>query len=284
MRIAVAIKWVDIRPGVDPVTGAVHDDGRSAGASPADQAALEWGLRLAEAWAANARDPAATGAEVVAVTAGPVGAEAVLREALAAGATGAVRVDLDDAAPSEAVAAALAAALTLVDLVCCGDWSMDRGSGSVPAYLAAHRGAAQALGLTGLDVSGVARGELGAVRRLDRGRREHLVVPTPAVLSFEGGSARLRRAPLTGVLAARTAAIVVVRPAPFLPTGVRVERHQAYRPRARVRPAPDAASPRDRILAITGAGGDRDPPRLVRAEPEAAAAEILEQLRLWGYR
>ena len=57
---------------------------RAAGASDADQAALEWALRAAEAW----------GAEVLAVTAGPPAAEAVLRHALAAGAARAVRVDV----------------------------------------------------------------------------------------------------------------------------------------------------------------------------------------------
>ena len=40
-----ACKWLDRRPEVDPLTGAVHDDQRSAGASDADQAALERALR-----------------------------------------------------------------------------------------------------------------------------------------------------------------------------------------------------------------------------------------------
>lgn len=48
--IAVCMKWVDHRPSVDRLTGAVSTDPRSSGPSEADQAALEWGLRLASAW------------------------------------------------------------------------------------------------------------------------------------------------------------------------------------------------------------------------------------------
>ena len=104
---------------------------------------------------------------------GPPAADAVLREALAAGATGAVRVDLAADAPSEAVAAALAAAPGRRAASCwCGDLSADRGSGSVPAYLAARLGAAQALGLVAVELG--PPGSIAALRRLDGGRRERL--------------------------------------------------------------------------------------------------------------
>ena len=45
------MKWVDRRPEVDPLTGAVHTDARTSGPSDADEAALEWALRIGEAWA-----------------------------------------------------------------------------------------------------------------------------------------------------------------------------------------------------------------------------------------
>ena len=47
-RIGVAIKFVPLRVEVNPLTGAVSADDRLSGASPADEAALEFGLRLAE--------------------------------------------------------------------------------------------------------------------------------------------------------------------------------------------------------------------------------------------
>ena len=92
--IAVCLKLVDRRPELDP-TGTVHSpDDRFAGVSAADQAALELALRCADAWEA----------EVVAVTAGPAGAERILRDAIAAGATRAVRVDVPAGTPSDVVA------------------------------------------------------------------------------------------------------------------------------------------------------------------------------------
>ena len=278
-RIGVALKWVDLRPEVDPLSGSVHDDGHSMGCSPADRAALEWALVLAERWSAD----------VTVATVGPVGAEALLRDAVAAGATEAVRVEASGDEPSERVAAALADVFAGADLVCCGDYSPDRGSGSVPAYLAAHLGAAQALGLVQIDptagdpADGAA---LTVTRRLDGGRREILSVPVPAVLSVEGSSAELRRAGLSAVLAAREVEIDV-RPGAAATaawgTVVRVTAVTPYRPRAQVLPAPSPElDVRDRVLALTGALTERTPPRTVHADPVEAADLVLEQLRAWG--
>lgn len=272
--IGVCLKWVERRPEVDPLTGEVATDPRTSGASPADQAALEWALRLASAWDDR----------VVAVTAGRPDAEPVLREALAAGADRAVRVDLPGDAASDVVAAGLAGALddagadAGATAVVCGDWSLDRGSGAVPAYLAARLGAAQALGLVDLD-PGVP-GRVGAERRLDGGRRERVAVSAPMVLSVEG-RVRLRRAGLDGVLRARDAPIEV-RPGP--PVRVLVPlRTGPYRPRARVLPPPGGGSVRERILALTGALVDRTPPERVVLDPASAADRVLAQLRAWGY-
>ncbi|HEY2430823.1 MAG TPA: mycofactocin-associated electron transfer flavoprotein beta subunit [Acidimicrobiales bacterium] len=268
--IAACLKWVDRRPEVDPLTGAVHTDARMSGPSDADEAALEWALRLGEA----------RRQDVVAVTAGPPAAEAVLREALAAGATGAVRVGVADGAPSEEVARALAAGLGgRPDVVVCGVWSLDRGSGAVPAFLAAELGAAQALGLISLTIGA----GLAAERRLDGGRRERLAVPTPAVLSVEGGSARLRRAPVGSVIAATRAPIRTVAFPASPPPHPPVTTHP-FRPRARVLPGPNASlSARERILALTGALREHEPAQTQFLDPPAAAAEIIERLRAWGY-
>src|SRR5207344_3285159 len=89
--IAACLKWVDRRPQVDPLDAHVSTDARTAGMSAADAAALEWALRAGAAW----------GQPVLAVTAGPAEADTVLREALAAGASRAIRVDLDVSADSD---------------------------------------------------------------------------------------------------------------------------------------------------------------------------------------
>ena len=271
--IAVALKWVDLRPEIDPLSGAVHDDERVFGTSAADQAALEWALRLGEAW----------DRPVVAVTAGPRRAEQCVRDALAAGAARALHIDLPADAASDAVAGAIADVVTDASLVLCGDWSVDRGSGSVPALIAAHLGVPQALGLVRLEI-GDAPGRATVTRRLDHGRREVLAVDGTAVLSFEGASAELRRAALSSVLAAKRAPVEQVAGVTGGDHRVRLIHRGPYRPRASARPAPSAdLGPRERILALTGALVDRTPPRTVVAEPAEAADLILDQLRTWGY-
>lgn len=280
--IAVAMKWVPLHVEVDPITGSVDADARFAGASAADRAALEWGLSLAEA----------TGGQVVVATAGPADAESVLRDALACGARRAVRVDAPPGAASDVVAGVLAGALGVADLTFAGDHSLDRGSGSVPGFLAAELGCAQALGLVRVELDpgdGGAGTDGGSVtvratRRLDHGRREVLRVTGPAVLSFEGGTAELRRAPLAAVLAARSTPIEVVPWSGGAEPRVRITRRAPYRPRPRALPAPAAdLTPRERVLSLTGALVERTPPQTVVADTDEAATLILDQLRAWGY-
>jgi electron transfer flavoprotein beta subunit len=50
-----------------------------------------------------------------------------------------------------------------------------------------------------------------------------------------------------------------------------------------VLPPPAGASPRERILDLTGALVDRTPPEQVVLDPASAADRILSQLRTWGY-
>jgi electron transfer flavoprotein beta subunit len=274
--VGVALKWQARRTLVDPLTGAVRAQ-ELHGASEADLAALEWGLRLAER----------TGGEVLAVCAGPRAAETLLREALAAGAARALLVEgvPEHASPARA-ASALAAVLGESDLVVCGVHGLDEGSGAVPAALAAELGAAQALGLVTLELEGDGdqEGELIVVRRLSGGWRERLRVRAPAVLSVEGASAQLRRASLPATLAAGRASVEHHRAAPAEAAEPPRERLRD-RPRPRILDAPDPALPaHDRILALTGAGGDGDSGarELVEGqEPAAAARRVLAALRRW---
>ncbi|MGC9960494.1 MAG: mycofactocin-associated electron transfer flavoprotein beta subunit [Acidimicrobiales bacterium] len=243
LLVVACMKRVELRAGVDPLTGTVIADRASAGPSRSDEAALEWALRIAER----------TGGEAVALTAGDADAEDVLRGAIAAGAERAVRVPLAASAPSAAAADALSAGVQrLVEVrgstgfvVCCGDASVDHGSGSVPAFLAARLGAVQALGLvavaigrsteateprggsggdgSGADgsggagsaprasaVSGAPTVVLEVERRLDGGRRERLALRPPCVISVEAVTARLRRATLGRALSATHAEIEVL--------------------------------------------------------------------------
>lgn len=273
--IAACLKWVDQRPEPGTALASIAPDERFAGVSAADQAGLEWALRQRER----------IGGEVVAVTVGPAAAEAVLRDAVAAGADRGIRVDLPFGAPSRAVATALAGVLAAAATIWCGDASFDRGTGSVPAFLAHDLGIAQALGLVAIELPVGAAGDpagaiIGALRRLDGGRRERLRISGPAVLSVEGSTAMLRRASLRGMLDSPTIERVS---APGVAAMHPLE-SRPFRPRPRVLAAPVGATALDRVRALTSAGAATAAHgESVTLEPAAAAERILAALREWGY-
>lgn len=276
--ILVCLKWVSLRPEIDPLTGEVETDARWSGVSTADQAALELGLEFATT----------RGTTVLALTVGGPESEPALHDALAVGATSAVRIDTPTGMASEAVAEHLAQYIHslgphTIDLILCGDWSADRGSGSVPVYLAEALGLDDACGL--VSVTAESPEVLRVERRLDGGRREKLRISVPAVVSVEGVAARLRRASLQGILRAKTQPVEVWRPRqPVISHTSDPIRTGPYRPPARVLDGPDTSlPPLRRVEILTGAFNERTPPRALVLEPEAAADAILEQLASWGY-
>ncbi|RKT87081.1 electron transfer flavoprotein beta subunit [Saccharopolyspora antimicrobica] len=264
MQIVAALSWSWQRIEVDPLIGSLTTDHR--GPNAAELAALEHALRLAEELDGH----------VVAMTVGPPEADEVLRTALAAGAHEAIRVECDTAPDArwlasngaETARAITTALRTTPDLVLCGDRSSDGATGTTPAFIAARLGAAQALGVVKLETEG--RTVL-AHRRLDGGRREVLRLPTPAVISVEGGI-RLRRASLPAVLAAQRA------PIPSVPFDTRrgpTVSARPRRPRPRELPPPTAATAHHRILELTGALVERTPPAIVGPLPAPEAADVL---------
>ena len=197
-------------------------------------------------------------ARCVAVTAGPhARRRASCATRSAAGADRAVRVDLDPtSARATIVAAALAAGVSAdATSSAAATISLDRGSGSVPAFLAAQLGAAQALGPGGRRRSTPRPGVVTATRRLDGGRRERLRGRRPGRALGRGGDRRLRRArSAAGWRRGERPSTCRPRPAASTPAGLP---HGAP---ARTGPAPGCSprrvrtlDARDRILALTGA-------------------------------
>jgi electron transfer flavoprotein beta subunit len=124
--------------------------------------------------------------------------------------------------------------------------------------------------------------DLIAERRLDYGRRERMRVPLPAVCSVEGAGVRLRRASLPASLAAAGATIPLAE-VPVAASRVRVVRARPARPRPRHLPSP-TGSPRERLLALTGALLSHEPPVVVGPVGAAEAAdELLDFLVRHGY-
>ena len=81
--VVVCLAPADLRPEVDPLTGAVRANFRDRGPNSSELAALEHALRLGEKW----------DAQVVAASVAPAEADDMLRDALAVGATQALRVE-----------------------------------------------------------------------------------------------------------------------------------------------------------------------------------------------
>jgi electron transfer flavoprotein beta subunit len=248
------------------LTGSVRTEPKAGGPSAADECALAHALRIAGS------------DRCVAVTAGPPAAEDLLRDALAAGASDALRVD--DAGANTATALAMGIrTLGKPDVIVCGDHSLDHGTGATPALLAHAFDAAQALGLLEL---GMSDHGLTGLRRLDGGRRERLAIPLPAVCSVEPTGLRPPRAALPAVLAARAAPIPVVS-VDSGPSPVRESDPRPYRPRPTHLGAPTGTA-HHRVLALTGALTERTPPRVVRPASAADAAdELLDFLRKHGF-
>ncbi len=282
--IAVCLKWVDHRPEFDEYGAPSSPDARFAGVSAADQAALEWALRCRDAWSRNgsgARPGAGSEAhsEVVAITVGPLAADAILNDALVAGADRAIRVDMPFGTASRVVAACIAPLVAHASVVLCGDYSPDRGTGSVPAFLAHELGFAQALGLIAIELRSPA--DTTALRRLDGGRRERLAMLSPIVASVEGSTARLRRGSLRSLLGTKHIEILPG-VAPIAPESV-VSLARPYRPRPRALTAPAGTTALDRVRAITEANTSAGHGETVVLEPSDAAERVLAALREWGY-
>jgi electron transfer flavoprotein beta subunit len=282
--IVAALGWSWLDAEVDPLTGAVSASPRDRGAGRADLAALEHALRLAERWQA----------QVVAATVGPEEADAMLRDALAAGAAEALRVEPASRTPglrpallvggpdaAGALAAALIQRYGVPDLVLCGDRSPDRGNGSFPAFLAGALDTAQALGVVRIEPTD--DGKLRVHRRLDGGRREVLLLSRPAVVSVEAAGVRLRRAGLPATLASGHAVIPVASAPTAAAHRVRVLGTHPYRPRPRELPGPSGSALR-RMLELTGALTERTPPTVLGPLSAGQAAdELLGYLRRRGY-
>jgi electron transfer flavoprotein beta subunit len=258
MTVYACLKWIT----------PPDEDARFGGLSPADRSALELALRIGEV----------LGESVTALTVGGASSDAGLREALSCGASKAVRADTTVTPSSIEVAKALASMATNASFVCCGDYSLDRGSGSVPVFLAAELSARQACGLVEVAVTTTG---LDALRRLDGGRRERVRIAAPAVVSTEGATAPLRRAPLPAVLAARSARIEV---RPIDVVGEPPATTSAYRPRARVLAGPQGATALERVMGIVAADSSkRGRSDAVALDPQAAVDRIIDSLHTWGY-
>jgi electron transfer flavoprotein beta subunit len=187
MRVAVCVaRVVDTGEPLRVRSGqaALEEEGLRHVLSPADEHALEEGLRLKD------RFPEC---RVTAISMGPPESESVLRRCLALGADETLLLWDEAFRGSDTLATAriLAAAIRRVgaDLVLCGKRASDGDTGQVGAQLAELLDLPAVTSVVRLEVRD---GEARVHRRLERGRREVLRCPLPALFAVEEGINRPR--------------------------------------------------------------------------------------------
>ncbi|MDR0357914.1 MAG: hypothetical protein LBJ87_00400 [bacterium] len=262
MRVAAVVEqaWDPASIEFDAATGGIDWRRAAPQPGPGSLDAVEVGLRLGDG--------------VVAYAIGDEGCDDLLRRCAAMGA------EVARAPSLEALVAALAA--ERFPLVVGPARSGDESPSPLTSMLAAL-----------LDVPGVGAvewlqletsGDAATLRRrLDRGAREELWVPLPAVLGVEPGVATPRQASPAAVLAARHTEV------PVLPEADAVLHRPellGYRP---PRPAPPRVRPPDpslpaaaRIAAVVGTGDAGHHRELVSGTPEQLAVRIVAFLEERG--
>jgi electron transfer flavoprotein beta subunit len=180
MKVVVCVaRVVDTSelPPVRPGQAALREEGLEHVLNPADEYALEEGLRLKDRFPDS---------EVTAISMGLPESDSVLRRCLALGADRALRLWDEAFRGSDTLATAriLAAAIRQVgaDVVLCGKRASDGDTGQVGAQLAELLGLPAVTGVVQVEVK---EGEALVHRRLERGRREVLRCPLPALFAFE---------------------------------------------------------------------------------------------------
>ncbi|MBK8185371.1 MAG: electron transfer flavoprotein subunit beta/FixA family protein [Candidatus Competibacteraceae bacterium] len=285
MHIAVCLKHVPdpSTVEVDPLTGLLAEDRVLYMLNPADESALELALRLRPA-----------NGTVTALSVGPIEADALLREALAAGVERAARVWDAELGPLKPALTSILLAATLrviglPDLVLCGGHSADRGSGTVPALLAEQLDWPAVTDVTRFEIT---EGRALAQRRLARGARAESEVQLPAVLGLDTERIRLRQASLPKLMQAQHAPIPLyslealdLSPQDLHFPAMTLHEVMPPRPRARIMFAPDAtASAQERVAQILSAGiAGKSGQKVEGGTPEQQADAIIDFLRQHGF-
>lgn len=264
--------------------------------NPADRVALELAMQLRQ------RRP---GSHLTVVTCGPSSQEAALHYGLARGADAAVRIWDPGLAGADAltVAEMLARCLRRLvpDLVLCGNRTLDYGTGLVGPAIAGYLDLPQMTGVERIELE--PDGRLRAWRRLDRGAREVLLSPLPAVLVVEPGAVTPHYVSVLSQLRARKQPVRVLGGAELggLPAAAaRTVQVTPPKPRTkRVILADSKASATDRMKALMGGGkkptGPAGPATAdgnssaagsgkgpLELPPEQAADQILQFLKARG--
>lgn len=167
--------------------------------NPADKCASELALRVKEGW----------GGEVIFIACGPSRVRRVLYSCLALGGDRAIHIlGPEKGDDSNATAHLLATGITALspDLIFCGSQSVDERCAEIPSALAELLDLPQVTGVVAFELSHDGKKAI-VQRKLERGRRQSLECPLPAVLAVEPDIVQLRYSSLPHLLEAYSASI-----------------------------------------------------------------------------
>ena len=183
MNIVVCVKQV-VYPGVpfeiDETTGSASQKESTPvyTTNPVDRCALEEAIKLREGF----------GGQAIVLTVGPQQVKQAIYSCLAGGADKGIHLLADNSIISDPYTTAFALGNAITDLnadvILCGTSSLDEGSAQVPPTLAELLHLPQVTGVVALEV-GVDGKHARATRRLERGNREILECPLPAVIAVD---------------------------------------------------------------------------------------------------
>lgn len=185
MNIVVCVKQVvypEVPFEIDETTGSASQKEPTPVyiTNPADRCALEEAIKLREGF----------GGQVTALTVGPQRAKQAIYSCLARGADKGVHLLADSSIISDPYTTAFALGNAITDMaaavILCGTSSLDEGSSQVPSALAELLHLPQVTGVIALEVGADGK-HARTTRRLERGNREILECPLPAVIAVDTG-------------------------------------------------------------------------------------------------
>ena len=288
MRIGVCVKQVLYTGGafeIDPESNLPYpkDVEPIYLTNRTDRSALEEALSLRKEY----------GGEVITITLGPASAAAAVYPCLAMGADRGIHILQDESGANDAYRTALglsrAVAALGCELILCGNRSSDEGTWQVPPMIAELLNLPQVTSVIKLDVS-PGQKRVRAVRRLERGRREVVECPLPAVIGVESAIREPRYISVRAQLASTqkqietTSFSSLFKGAEEATPLTRVVRFTPPRPRPKKMTQPDEGMDvSDRInFILSGGMAKKEDSRLIEGPPEKMAGQVIEILKREG--
>lgn len=288
MNIVVCAKQIpDVRGAIsfNEEKQRVSEEGLAYIVNPYDLMAVEEAIRIKERF----------GGSVTVVTLGDESAKNTIRRCLALGAGRGILLSDPSFAESDnfATASALAKAIAALecDLVLCGNRATGGDFGQVGPLLAEMLGLPAVFGVVDLALQPEQQRAI-VQRRLEKGNREEVEVPLPALLTVEVGLNEPRYAGLPTLIAALRSDIQVLNSQALglsysqvgsMGSKVKVLREATPRPRPKKVFTPDAnLSPWERLRLSYSGGAKEKKSELLEGDPAHIAEEIVKFLQNQG--